>query len=401
MTGALLDLASDIARWLHVLAAIAWMGFGLWLRRLARRAQPTLDDQAELEVWDVHSLGFWRTQKIAQPTVAQLENMVWSFSQIRWLFATGLVLFGLVYYRQPGLYLVDPNVHALSPRAAIAWSLLGLTCAPLINEVINLIPLRYKLAYGIACMGHIFGWIELYARLYAQHGAMIQIGAMLGVTICLNVIGYLYPATRAAARALASGERPDPETKLFWDRRNKHGYVLPGVVFLMLSGHMGTWLHANGHSVLTIVAILLFSAIARWILEEVHGHCGVMPNRLRWVSALVIVTAGAGAGWLAWANAPGSARPGARPNDFPSTAQALQAQTIVRHRCSTCHATQPSFPGIGSPPRGIVLTSTTLPYYADRIAAMVGSQRMPPGNVTGMLPDERSALLQWAKSHAR
>lgn len=297
---ALLDLLADIARWLHVLAAVAWMGFGLWLRRLAFRARRLVGQEAELEVWDTHSLGFWRTSKVAVPSAAQLEGLVWSFNQIRWLFATGLLLFALIYYRQPLAYLVAPDIAALSAREAIWLSLLGLFGAPLINEAVNRIPLRHQGAYVAACWLHLLGWTYLYAGLYSQHGAMIQIGAMLGVTVASNILGYLYPATREAVDALIKGERPDPDKKRRWDRRNLHSYLLPAVVFLMLSSHMGAMVRSNGHPFLTIAAVLALSTAGRWVLEQTHRNGGAMPLWLRWVSAMAVLGSGL-AGWMAWA----------------------------------------------------------------------------------------------------
>src|SRR5688500_12431738 len=137
MIGTLLDLAADLTRWLHVLAAFAWLGGGMWVRRLTLRAKPLLGQRAELEVWDTHSLSFWRSSKVNAPTVAELDGLVWSFNQIRWLIGSGIVLFCLIYYRQPLAYLVDPSVARLSARDAIELSALGLIGAPLLNELVN------------------------------------------------------------------------------------------------------------------------------------------------------------------------------------------------------------------------------------------------------------------------
>ncbi|MBT2748729.1 MULTISPECIES: urate hydroxylase PuuD [unclassified Lysobacter] len=295
---ALIDLTTDIARWLHVLAAVAWMGFGLWLRRLAMRARPLVDSSAELEVWDTHSLGFWRTAKITQPQASDIEGLVWSFNQIRWLFGTGLLLFGLIYYRQPQIYLLDPNDPSLSSRAAIALSLAGLTGAALINEAINRIPLRRKAIYNFACAFHLLAWTSLYANLYSQQGAMIQIGAMLGTTITTNILGYLYPATREATAALMRGERPDPTRKQYWDRRNQHSFLLPAVVFLMLSSHMGSVIKANGHAFTTIAAVLVLSVVSRYVLESIHRNSGTVPPRLGWVVAAAAFAVAMALAWL-------------------------------------------------------------------------------------------------------
>lgn len=434
MIGTLLDLTADVARWLHVLAAFAWLGAGLWIRRLTLRSKPLLGQRSELEVWDTHSLSFWRTSKVAAPTAEELDGLVWSFNQIRWLVGTGVVLFCLIYYRQPLAYLVDPSIAPLSAREAIAASLLGLAGAPVVNELVNRIPLRFNTLYMTATIAHLLGWVGLYANLFSQHGAMIQIGAMLGVVIAFNVLWYLYPRMRKAHDAVLRGEQPDPIDRQYWDRRGRHAYITIAIVFLMLSSHMGSLVRANGHPFLTITAVLAVSVVARWVLDATHENGGVTPIEPRWIAATAVVALAVGITWMALphvparqaatlASTPVSASNAAHPAKHPSASSLtssvtspiagpiassavggedlLRADAIVQRRCAVCHAAQPSFPGMASPPRGIVFTSKTLPLYAGLIAAVVQSERMPPGNATDMQPDERKAVAQWATQHAR
>lgn len=298
MADALIDFMADIVRWLHVIAAIAWLGFVLWLRRLAIRARSVLDSSADLEVWDTHSLGFWQTERVVRPKIADLEGLVLSFNLIRWLFGTGLLLFCLIYYRQPQVYLLDPTDGSLSSRAAIALSLAGLIGAPLINEAINRIPLHRTTIYYLACALHVLAWSWFYADRFSQHGAMIQIGAMLGTTVSVNILGNLYPATRAAMVAVMRGEQLDPLRKQYWDRRNQHSFILPAIVFLMLSSHMGSAIKANGHAFATIVVVLVLSLASRHVIEMVHRNHGVVPMRLRWAGAAAAFALVLALAWL-------------------------------------------------------------------------------------------------------
>jgi uncharacterized membrane protein len=382
----LIDLLGSIIRWLHVLAAIAWMGFGLWLRRLAMRSTRLIGQPAELEVWDTHSLGFWRTQKVAQPTPDQIDGLVWSFVQIRWLFVTGLLLFALIYYRQPQLTLVDPS-WPMSSASAIALSAGGLLGAPLLNEIVNRLNLRSERAYDGACILQMIGWAALYCVLFSPRGAMMQIGAMLGVTVVANILGYLLPATRRAAAALKAGRLPDPAEKIRWDRRNKHTLVLPAIIFFMLSGHF-SGIVANGQPFLTMLLVLTASIMGRLILEETHRNRGVMPRRWVWAGSILALAAAAPVWW--WS--------GTRANAGPSAGLAvtdLQIGQIIGQRCAACHAERPSFPDMAAPPKGIVLTPGTLGGRAPRMAVVVGNGSMPPGNVTELTDAERTALLQW------
>ncbi|MGK9236333.1 urate hydroxylase PuuD [Inquilinus limosus] len=387
----IIDLLSAILRWLHVLAAIAWMGFGLWLRRLAMRSEQLIGQPAELEVWETHSLGFWCNQKVTRPTPEQINGLVWSFVQIRWLFVTGVLLFAVIYYRQPQLYLVGPD-WPMSSAEAIALSIGGLVGAPLLNELVNRLNLRNERLYDGLCVAHLIGWVAVYTSLFSAHGAMIQIGAMLGVTVVTNILGYLLPATRRAAAALKAGQLPDPVEKIRWDRRNKHTLLLPAIIFFMLSSHFGGVV-ANGHPFLTILLVLAASVVGRLILEETHRNHGVTPRRWVWAGSLLAL--GAISPLLWWPGTQADARPTAGP------ATDLQVGQIIGQRCAVCHAVQPSFPDMTAPPKGIVFTSDTLADYAHRINLMVASGSMPPGNATGMTDAERSALLQWTSQWGR
>ncbi len=355
------------------------------------RSEHLIAQPVELEVWETHSLGFWCNRKVTRPTPKQIDGPVWSFVQIRWLFVTGVLLFALIYYRQPQLYLVGPD-WPMSSAEAIALSVGGLVGAPLLNEVVNRLNLRNERVYDGLRTAHVIGWVALYATLYSAHGAMIQIGAMLGVTVVTNILGYLLPATRRAAAALKAGQLPDPAEKIRWDRRNKHTLLLPAVIFFMLSGHFGAVV-ANGQPFLTILLVLVASVVGRLILEETHRNHGITPRQWVWAGSLLALGAIVPLWW--WQGT----RADARPATGQMAVTDLQVGQIIGQRCAACHAEQPTFPDMAAPPKGIVFNSDTLGAYTHRINLVIGNGTMPPGNLTGMTDAERSALIQWTSRH--
>jgi uncharacterized membrane protein len=383
----LVEWISVILRWVHVLAAVAWLGAGFWVRRLALRSEQLIGQPAELEVWETHSLSFWRVQKITRPTPEQIDRLVWSFVQIRWLFATGVLLFALIYYRQPQLTLVDPS-WPMSSAAAIALSIAGFIGAPLVNEVVNRLDLRSdRLYYGL-CLAHLVGWAALYSTLFSPRGAVIQIGAMLATTVVANILGFLMPAMRRAAEDVRAGRPQDPSKQVQWNRRGKHTLILPAVVFFMLASHFSGVI-ADGYVFPTILLVVAASIIGRLILEETHRNGGITPVRLMWVSS-VLAIATLVPMWLL---------SGWQANARLSTGQAAahgEVERIVGQRCAACHSERPSFPDMASAPKGVVLTAETLERYAPQIRLMVGNGSMPPGNATEMTDAERAVLLDWA-----
>ena len=70
---------------------------------------------------------------------------------------------------------------------------------------------------------------------------------------------------------------------------------------------------------------------------------------------------------------------------------------IVSSRCSMCHAAEPVWTGIASPPKGVLL-ETSDQINRQRAAIHIQSvltSAMPPNNITGMTRDERRVLAAW------
>jgi uncharacterized membrane protein len=72
-------------------------------------------------------------------------------------------------------------------------------------------------------------------------------------------------------------------------------------------------------------------------------------------------------------------------------------------RCSMCHAGEPAWDGVVAPPKGVMLdTPERIRAHAEEIARQaVLTHAMPPGNVTGMTPEERAVLAAWVGAGAR
>ena len=68
-------------------------------------------------------------------------------------------------------------------------------------------------------------------------------------------------------------------------------------------------------------------------------------------------------------------------------------------RCAACHAEKPSFEGIASAPKGVLLESEShIRAQAGKIREQaVVTRVMPPGNLTGITEDERALLGRWAQ----
>jgi uncharacterized membrane protein len=69
----------------------------------------------------------------------------------------------------------------------------------------------------------------------------------------------------------------------------------------------------------------------------------------------------------------------------------------VLGRCAMCHAAEPSYEGVYHAPKGVILeTDAAIARHAREIYLQAGrSHAMPPGNATGVTPEERALLVTW------
>jgi uncharacterized membrane protein len=71
-------------------------------------------------------------------------------------------------------------------------------------------------------------------------------------------------------------------------------------------------------------------------------------------------------------------------------------------RCSMCHATEPRWPGIATPPKGVIQDHPKLIQLQAREIYLhaAATDAMPPGNVTELEPEERGMLAAWYQAGA-
>src|SRR5947209_7570153 len=123
MSATVFELLDLIARWVHVIAGIMWIGNSLlfnWLdRSLVPAREPTRANAPLGTIWLLHSGGFYYVEKTmlrGQPLPVPLHWFKWQ-AYSTWL--SGVALLAVVYYASDRAVLADPSVAALSHRAAV------------------------------------------------------------------------------------------------------------------------------------------------------------------------------------------------------------------------------------------------------------------------------------------
>ncbi len=113
----LLDWANFLLRWLHVIAAIAWIGSSFYFVFLDSSLTPPADerllrDGASGELWAVHGGGFYHPVKYAVAPPSLPPRLHWFYWESYTTWLSGFALFAVSYLWQADVYLVDPRVYA-------------------------------------------------------------------------------------------------------------------------------------------------------------------------------------------------------------------------------------------------------------------------------------------------
>ena len=254
----LADWAESMLRWLHVVAAITWLGSLFYFLVLERGLQRHGGGVA----WQVHGGGFYRIEAFgtAPPVVApELTRFRWP-AYAAWLSGFGLLLAS--YLLQPSLRLVDPAVAPLAPALASGLALATLVVGYGLYEALCRSSLLARsdpaLVAAVLLLLAAIGW--LHAELFAGRAALLLDGAVAGTIMVANIAHIVFPGERRIIAALHAGERPDPAIPERLARRLRHNEILAlPVLFAMLASHHPA-LHAGGIGALAWAAALLGSA---------------------------------------------------------------------------------------------------------------------------------------------
>src|SRR5207244_12213514 len=128
-----------LARWLHVIAAIVWIGTSFYFIALDNHLGepgPEAGEGVGGEAWEVHGGGFYRVQKyrVAPPSLP--ERLLWFKWEAYTTWLSGFALMIVVYYAHASSFLIDTTVADLSSWEAIALSAGGLALAWLVYDAL-------------------------------------------------------------------------------------------------------------------------------------------------------------------------------------------------------------------------------------------------------------------------
>jgi len=385
------DWLNLLARWVHFITGVAWIGssfYFVWLDNHLEAPALPADDEKGVggELWSVHGGGFYHAQKyrVAPPIIPDTLHWFKWEAYSTWL--SGMFLLVVVYWYGAQVYLIDPAVADLSPLLAVGlaaafivggWIIYDLLCKSRLgsNEKLFagvLLALVSLLAWGLC-------------QLFGGRGAFIHFGVVLGTIMVANVFFIIIPGQRRMVDAAGRGETPDPRDGIRAKQRSVHNtyFTLP-VLFVMTSNHFAmTYNHQ--YNWIILIAITLAGALIRVYFVARH------KGRASFVPVIIAVAILMGVAAMIAPRVSGQSGVVVTFDDV---------RTVVQNRCMPCHSETPTHPAFTAAPSGVALdTDAQIVAEALRIHQQtVLNRSMPIGNLTGISEEERDIIDRWYRS---
>jgi uncharacterized membrane protein len=393
----LLDLA---ARWVHVIAAIMWVGNSLlfnWIDRTlapASRAGPGMLGES----WLLHSGGFYyleKTQLVGQPLPSTLHWFKWQ-AYTTWM--SGVVLLIAVYWVGGRAAMADPGVAPLSQGAAVAIGIGAVFGGVMVYELVQRLlgPRAPKVADAVLLIAFVAAVFAL-THLLNGRAAFLHVGAMLASIMAANVAMTIIPSQRELVKSVAGHGGADPTISARAKRVSiTNNYVTFPVIVLMVSSHFPS-LYSHRLSWLLLLLLVACGAAVRYLMNIRYTFTAWKMS----VATVVVVTLLTVYSTLAYVH-PVSAPIGTTAN-APVTATFADARHVIDRRCGACHSASPSDSSFGGAPAGVMFdTPEQIQAHAARIKERaVVTKTMPPANKTHITEQERLLLGAWIDAGAK
>jgi len=388
MEAYLVDWLNLLARWVHFITGVAWIGasfYFIWLDNHLEtpRSAEDVDKGVGGEVWSVHGGGFYHAQKYKVAPQVIPETLHWFKWEAYSTWLSGMFLLVLVYWYGAQVYLIDSSVAELTPLEAVGFAAASIAGGWIVYDLLCKTKLGENERLFAAVL---FGLVAVLAwglcQLFSGRGAYIHFGAVLGTIMVANVFFVIIPGQRRMVDAAKRGEVPDPRDGVRAKRRSVHNtyFTLP-VLFVMTSNHYAmTYSHEYNWTIL--IAISLAGALIR--IYFVARHSGK-------ASPIPLIIAGLLLAGVAALIAPRASAASGEAVAFDDV------RAVVAHRCMTCHSADPTHPAFPAAPGGVILdTDAQIVAEAQRIHQQTVITRvMPIGNLTNISEEERDIIDRW------
>jgi len=213
-----------IFRWIHVVAGIAWIGhlyfFNFVNGPLAKTYTP-------------------ETRKLVVPELMP-RALYWFRWGAAWIWITGILLAGLVYYQSNNLF-EDPQ-NGGNPWLWLAVFVVVILVGFVVYNAIMKGVKNLIAANNICLVLFAASYLLLeYVGKYSGRALYIHAGAIFGSMMAGNVWMIIWPYQKRIITAIKNGTAPDPADVATATLRSRHNtFMSVPLVFTMISNHYQT-----------------------------------------------------------------------------------------------------------------------------------------------------------------
>lgn len=396
MSPAAFELVDLIARWVHLIAGIMWIGNSLlfnWLDRILVPPDSRPQTPEPLgTTWLLHSGGFYYVEKTLLGGAPLPARLHWFKYQAYATWWSGMVLLLAVYWVGGRAALEDAGVAGLSHAQAVGVGAGAILLGWLLYEAMN--RLVAPKTPAVATAAWILGLAVIamgLLRMLNGRAAFLHVGAMLGTIMAANVLFTIVPSQRGLVESVSVGGAESAGLSARAKRVSIHNnYFTFPVIVLMVIGHFPS-VYSHPLSWLLLLILIGGGAAVRHVLNIRFG----LPPWPQALAAAILGTAGSLYVVLKLGATPAPAPLATSPGPVSFAA----VRHVIDRRCGACHSAHQSDASFGPAPGGVLLdTPEQIVGYAARIRERaVVTRTMPPANKTGMTEEERALLARWAQ----
>jgi uncharacterized membrane protein len=398
MSAGAVELVDLVARWVHVIAAIMWVGNSLlfnWLDRNLRPASPETAGSPASQgtlgnIWLLHSGAFYFVDKTLLGGKPLPRPLHWFFVQAYTTWWSGVTLLIVVYYFGGRATLADATVAPLSHRMAVLVAVAAIVGGWALYESMQrfVAPRASRVAVTIWIIGLTAIAIAL-TQLLNGRAAFLHVGAMLGTIMAANVVFTIVPSQRELVASVAEGRGADPAVSARAKRVSIHNnyFTFPVIVLMLISHFPGVY--GSRLNWLLLLVLIAAGAAVRHVLN-------IRSTFPAWRPTLGATMVGSVLALIAILRF-GSAANSAAVSDSSAPVTFNEARHVIDRRCAACHSAAPSDVSFGVAPGGVMFD--TPEQILARLARIqeraVATKTMPPANKTNITDAEREILGRW------
>ena len=402
MSGTAWELVDLVARWVHVIAGIMWVGNSLlfnWLDRSLNAPSGATQTQKPVgNIWLLHSGGFYYVEKTLLEGQQMPKPMHWFKWQAYSTWISGFVLLIVVYWVGGRAVMADPSVSSLSEHSAVLAGVAAIFSGWALYEVMNrFIAPKLPTASAVIWICGLIAIAIALTQLINGRAAFLHVGAMMATIMAGNVVFTIVPSQRALVKSVEEGVSANLKALSMRAKRVSihNNYFTFPVIVLMVSNHFPS-MYGSRLSWVLLLILIAGGAAVRHVLNIRWTFPSWRPVLWATMAATVLLLIGI----MRAANAmSSSAGNGTASSGVASNAPVTFADVrhIIDRRCTECHSATPTDPIYTVAPLGVKF-DTPEEIYA-RIARIkeraVVTKTMPLGNKTGITETERGMLGRW------